>query len=212
MTNEEERYGMSDPYETHPTRIPLSWKAGLVPGLVGGAVMALALIVLAVARHEHPLTSFNLIAATFFDKQTVAGPLGAVVGLVVHFIVSACLGALFARVTGRLIMRNTLGLGLLYGVFIWAAVQFVFLPFMNPQFATQMGVVWPFFLGHLAYGLMTAACLPAFNDIDAPRLPDGTIEGTKNDVQNVGDAVSRELEEAAVGRSPQYPERQPPVL
>jgi uncharacterized membrane protein YagU involved in acid resistance len=104
-----------------------------------------------------------------------------VLGVFLHFLMAALLGMLFTTIFGRTTMRRTLGFGLFYSLFIWLVVQFVLMPLLNPFAATQLGTVWPFFLGHLAYGLILAASVPTVKDIDAPER--GYIDPLRREIR-----------------------------
>ena len=89
----------------------------------------------------------------------MAGGVGtAAFGFFLHLLVSVLLGMLFTALFGRTTMVRLLAFGLLYGVFISGLSQFIVLPLVNPLAAAHLGLVWTFFLGNVAYGLMLAAC------------------------------------------------------
>lgn len=90
-----------------------------------------------------------------------------VFGFVAHFVLSVLLGMAFARVVGRTTRARLLLMGMLYGIALWAAVQFLILPWTSPNVALRMGTVWPFFLAAFSYGLMLGSLLPAVVDVDA---------------------------------------------
>jgi hypothetical protein len=154
----------SDFLEPRPT-----WLTGVIPGLAGGFVMALVLVVLSVAQRPGPLAPFSLIASLFGAKFGTSLT-GVVVGLAIHTGMSAVLGSIFGRIAGDVPRRYLLGLGVLFSLNIWAAVQFIVLPLMNPDLASPAAVVWPFLLGHLAFGLMLAASIPVASELQGPAL------------------------------------------
>ncbi len=145
------------------------FRVGLGPGLVAGLVMLIVLGILALARDQPFLEPADVIASVFQGPRALSGSAeAAALGVVVHFATSAILGGLFAVVVGRTTRKRQLGLGLAYGVAIWLVVQFAFLPLAAPWVATTFGTVWPFFLGHLAFGVMLGASVPTTKGIDAP--------------------------------------------
>lgn len=144
------------------------WLTGVGPGLLAGTVMAVILFILAVAGGETAYHPAQVVASVVLGRGAIHGGAGPIVlGLAIHFILSGVLGALFTAIFGRTTMRRMLGFGLFYGIFLWAIAQFLLLPLVSP-FAVQLGTVGSFFLAHLAYGLMLAACVPTVKDIDAP--------------------------------------------
>ena len=147
-------------------------RLGIGPGLLGGVMMLVILVVLSLARGEGILWPLKLIATTFMGADAMAGGIGmAVLGLIAHFVVSALLGMAFVKVVGRTTRRRALLMGMVFAVGVWAIGQFIVLPIANPYLATQLGTVWPFFLGHLGYGLLLASTVPTIADIDAPPRP-----------------------------------------
>jgi hypothetical protein len=142
---------------------------GLGPGLYGGLIMAITLCVLAIARAESVYRPFWVVASMFLGPKAMkGGPGPTAVGLIVHFVMSGVLGMLFTRIFGRTTMRRLLAFGFFYGIVLWLVAQFVLIPLLNPAIAARLGTVWPFFLGHLAYGLSLASAVPTVKDIDAP--------------------------------------------
>jgi hypothetical protein len=175
---------------TNPTFDPLApevheWgraETGLGPGLLGGALMALILVFLSFAQGRPFWHPFAIVASTLLGPDAMRGGAGSIVlGVFLHFLMAALLGMLFTTIFGRTTMRRTLGFGLFYSLFIWLVVQFVLMPLLNPFAATQLGTVWPFFLGHLAYGLILAASVPTVKDIDAPER--GYIDPLRREIR-----------------------------
>lgn len=151
---------------SHAGMSPLT---GLGPGLLAGALMLVVLLILSAGRGAGLGAPLYIFASTVMGPRAMDGGAGPVVlGLAIHFFVAAVLGMAYVAIVGRTTMRRMLGVGVLYGMFVWALVQFVVLPIVNPFAAVQLGTVWPFFLGHVAYGLMLASLLPTVRDIDAP--------------------------------------------
>jgi hypothetical protein len=143
---------------------------GVFPGLYAGLVMALMICILAGARGVPLLEPFWVVASLALGgaRAMAGGGLSTFLGLVIHFAMSAFLGGLFSRIFGRSTMRRLLAFGFLYAMFLWGIAQFLLLPILNAQAATQLGTVWPFFVGHLGYGFALASAMPSAKDIDAP--------------------------------------------
>lgn len=146
-----------------------SFLTGVFAGLYAGLVMALMICILTGARGAPILQPAWLVASFVLGPSAMqGGGLATLIGLVLHFGTSALLGGLFSRVFGKTTMRRLLGLGLFFGIFLWAIAQFLLLPLVNPVAAHQLGNVWPFFVGHLGFGLALASACPTVKDIDAP--------------------------------------------
>lgn len=130
--------------------------------------MFIILVILSLAQRQDFMWPMKLVATTFLGSRAMAGGIGiALVGLVAHFVFSVLLAIGFAKMAGRTTRRRVLLTGILYGIALWAVVQFLILPWASPNEALKMGTVWPFFLGFFSYGLMVASTLPTVYDVDA---------------------------------------------
>lgn len=166
-TIDSRRAGDFDPIAPEVHRgLPARFAVG--PGLVAGLVMFIILVILSLAQRQDFMWPMKLVATTFLGSRAMAGGIGiALVGLVAHFVFSVLLAIGFAKMAGRTTRRRVLLTGILYGIALWAVVQFLILPWASPNEALKMGTVWPFFLGFFSYGLMVASTLPTVYDVDA---------------------------------------------
>jgi uncharacterized membrane protein YagU involved in acid resistance len=115
--------------------------AGLAGGLVFGAMMAMQ------------------------DMLPMVGMLvrmeSALVGFIVHMLISAFAGAIFGLLVVRLPAGwgAALGAGAVYGVIWWIAGALILMPLMlgMPEMVFQIGEMqWMSLIGHLVFGLVTA--------------------------------------------------------
>jgi hypothetical protein len=163
------------PHMPWPQRQPLPFRVGLGPGLLAGATMYFMLVIVAVASGAGPWRPMHVVASPFLGMAALEGGFWpTVLGLVVHFTLSALLGGVFTRVVGRMRRRRQLGVGLFYALTLWLVAQYAVFPMLVPPVAAKLGTLWSFFMGHLGYGLMLGAGVPSYDDIDAPS---GTDEG-----------------------------------
>lgn len=133
---------------------------GAVAGLVAGAAMLVVAAILTAALGGDPWLEAKAIAAPFFGPTVMrpgfeAGPV--IVGTIIHFIVSAVLGAIFSIIKRRILkLPSDMGVpvlaGLIYGFVIWAAAYFVILPIVNPFLRGQYAPT--FIIQHLVYGVV----------------------------------------------------------
>lgn len=146
-------------------RLLLPMRAGLGPGLSAGAFM-LAVLLIATLYRGAPLTEpLRLIASTIIGARAMDGGAGSVLlGALLHFGVASLLGMLFTRFVGLTNRSRAIAIALLFALAVWALAQFILLPIVNPLFSLRFGVVWPFFLGHLAYGLFLGATVPVIDE------------------------------------------------
>ncbi|NJO81750.1 MAG: hypothetical protein HC828_02575 [Blastochloris sp.] len=119
--------------------------AGVVGGLVGGVV-------------------FGMLMAMMGMLPMIAGMVGsssAVVGFLVHMVISAVIGASFAVLFGARSTTYAQGAiwGLLYGAIWWVLGPLVLMPLMmgmGLQFGAALsGPMLMSLMGHLIYGVIT---------------------------------------------------------
>ncbi|GAA3732060.1 hypothetical protein [Salinactinospora qingdaonensis] len=121
------------------------WK-GAVAGLAGGIV-------------------FGILMAVAGMLPTVAmlvGSQSAVVGVLVHLVISVAIGAGFGVIAGAFADRlwPVLGAGLVYGLVWWVLGPLLLMPAILGMPVLQIGPpAIMSLIGHLLYGLVTAAAL-----------------------------------------------------
>ncbi len=121
---------------------------GLLAGMAAGLVMGAVLVVLGLLEDAGPLQTLGR-----FDPADGGS---AVVGGLLHLAVSGIYGVVFAIIyrfmSGRWaeIKRYSWLLGAGFGLALWLAAQFVFLPGLNSALTEFSPLT--FALGHLVYG------------------------------------------------------------
>ncbi len=125
----------------------LKVRNGVLGGLAGGVVFGMLMAVMGM---------LPMIAS-------LIGSGSALVGLVVHLVISAGLGLLFGWVLGARVDSLTAGLGLgaLYGLVWWVLGPLVIMPLMLGM-GTQFGVAFSSgnrmsLMGHLIFGVILGA-------------------------------------------------------
>jgi uncharacterized membrane protein YagU involved in acid resistance len=118
--------------------------SGALAGIAGGIVYGTLLVMMGM---------LPVIA-------TLVGSESAVVGALVHLVISACVGALFSVVVPAMKLGALLGAGAVYGLVWWIVGPQVILPLWlgRPPFTTDAGA-WMILMGHIIYGMFTAAAL-----------------------------------------------------
>ncbi len=112
--------------------------AGIAGGIVFGALMAMMGMLPMIAR--------------------LAGSSSSAVGMLLHLVISAVIGAGFALLLGRFLtgMGQSLVAGIIYGMFWWFLGPLTLMPLMM-----EMGTQWntaamakqmPSLMGHMIYG------------------------------------------------------------
>lgn len=134
--------------------------AGIAAGLIGGVIMALLEMGISYSQGHGFFAPLRLIdGAVRGTKSIAAGPgTEAVVGFLIHLVISACLGGIFAigyrlfrRLTG---MLDAFWAGIAFGIILWGAVRNLFLLFYSHPRLTAILSASPeqWFLAHLAFG------------------------------------------------------------
>lgn len=134
-----------------------------IGGVVGGVLMGMVSMVLfpllGIGGFWQPM---NLIAALFnqeWGRIQGFAMLPSLVGMMVHLINSAVLGALFAWTASRT-GGGVVGKAIVASVVLWVLADFVALPIVNP-IMTRVLPEWLFALVHLMYGLGLGGYLSA---------------------------------------------------
>jgi uncharacterized membrane protein YagU involved in acid resistance len=119
--------------------------SGAIAGLAGGAVFGMMMGMMGML----PMVGMLV-------RQE-----NAVIGFIVHMVISAFIGAVYGLVAGRFAVNTTTALvgGIINGVVWWVLGALVLMPLMLGM--TQMVFVigqaqWMSLLGHIIYGLVTS--------------------------------------------------------
>ncbi|WP_439026059.1 DUF6789 family protein [Haloarchaeobius sp. DT45] len=148
---------------THSTGVSDgNWKAGVLGGLVGSAVMGALVLAM------NPKT----LAVAIPSLYTLAPPENPALGLVVHLSHGAVLGVAFAALVGVLdadSVAQRLGLGLGWGVVTWVALAALLMPVWLDAVGSPANPPFPNFaipslLWHAVFGLVLGGVYAAVDD------------------------------------------------
>jgi hypothetical protein len=150
-----------------PRTLPIpDWPTSVVAGLCGGIGWMLVGMIGTMSLGYSPWVMFNLIASslTIFQKwPQEAAFTNVMAGLVLHFLVSSIWGLIFGQaivvfVSNAMRTRTgAAGIGLLYGIVVWAIMGQGIGKALVPEFGQAPGAL--FFALHLIYGLLTGLML-----------------------------------------------------
>lgn len=131
------------------------WVAGLVAGLIAGIVMAVAATMAMPLRGQSMLSPVKLMAGTIQGEAALEGTIVTVLlGLMLHMMMSAVLGVIFALLLAGLGWHG-LGLlivaGIVYALIVFAINWFGTVPIVDKVMAARMSPVI-FGLTHIIYG------------------------------------------------------------
>ena len=133
------------------------WNGGIVAGIIAGVVMAMFSMGYAGMMGMGFLTPLRLLAGPLYGVDALIGGAGVLlVGLMVHMMVSAMYGVIFAALVGRRTSGGAAaGWGLLYGAVVWAVMRYGVVPItdstMNDRIPVMAGA---FFFEHLLFGIV----------------------------------------------------------
>lgn len=136
-------------------RDPARWVAGIMAGLLAGAVMLVLAMVLSAAFGQEFWFPAKVAAIPFLGPE--AADIGMnipvlVTGMIVHAALCAFLGLVFAHFTGTNSLPALLGVGLTWGVFSWIFIYNLFVQSFTEISALSLPRGAGFFI-HLAFGL-----------------------------------------------------------
>ena len=146
----------------HRARVPVEiqpYSAGIKGGLVGGIAMAVPALAYGLIAQRSLWYPINLLAAMALPAMARASLVelrafsltALVLGVVVHGVVSALVGLLYAVILPMLPRRHMLWGGLIAPL-LWTGLLWAVLGVVNPTLATR--VDWPWFvISQIAFGL-----------------------------------------------------------
>ena len=135
---------------------------GAIAGIGGGLAMAIVAALISASIGGDIWQESKEIAAVVYGQTAaaqpgfVAGPV--LVGTLLHFLMSALLGAIFGIVVRRILhLTSDFGtpvlVGLIYGFLLWMVAYFITLPLLNPALLDTYAP--SFIIQHLVYGAVT---------------------------------------------------------
>ena len=131
-------------------------KAGTVSGLIGGLLMAGYAMIATTVLGQGPFLIPQLIGAAFRGPEALLqGPLIVAWGVLLHLLVSAGFGMLFATLVRRDTPRGVAMLsGVAYALGLFVLMMFVVVPVVNPVMANRAAMMIGTMLAmHVLYGV-----------------------------------------------------------
>lgn len=180
------------PAEMFPQGRMRAVTGGVVAGLVGGAVLAIILVIknLATGQDGWLVTKFAALPFVGLERVTHpgfdAGPV--ILGVLSHFAVSVFWGALFGGVFYGLGKGATVFAGAIWGVIVWLGMYHVVLPLIGAGEIARSVPVAAALLEHIAFGLTIGL---AFLPYQRPRMHGGEPPRTYAGRPTYGDRPSR---------------------
>lgn len=132
--------------------------AGAAAGIAGGVAEVAFMGIYSKAAGINAVNILNLITFTFFDKAVSLGPRGALIGVLIHFGLSAAVGLFFGlfaatALKGGFTYTRALFWGAASLAAIWAFNFFVMLPAYNAEFLKVVSPA-PAFFSKLSFGVI----------------------------------------------------------
>lgn len=109
--------------------------SALLAGIIAGALDIIAACINAyIKTSTTPIQVLKGIASGAFGRDAISGgPMMAVWGLLFHFIIAISFTFLFFFLAKQIpsLVKYPLIIGILYGLFVWAAMRFIVLPYLS---------------------------------------------------------------------------------
>ncbi len=131
-------------------------KAGSAAGLTGGVLMAAFAMVATTLLGQGPFAVPQLIGAAFRGPEALLKGPGVIVwGVVLHLVVSAAFGTLFATLVRRDTPRGIAMLaGAAFALGIFILMMFVIVPVVDPVMANRVSMmIGSMLVMHVLYGV-----------------------------------------------------------
>jgi hypothetical protein len=137
--------------------------AAAIAGLIAGLVMAAVLMAHAALTPLGVWLPVRNISAVWYGVGAYVGGAAVIVaGLLTHVVMSMAWGAVLGLFVGRQRTAGAAaGIGLLYGVAVWAIMTFLVLTWTNRDMYDRVMVhPWWWLGAHLVYGLLIGMLVP----------------------------------------------------
>ena len=109
--------------------------AALTAGLIAGALDIVAACLQAYLKNDTPpMQVLRGVASGAFDPKTFSSPaLLALCGLLIHFFIAISFTFFFFFLAKQIpsLVKYPIPIGIIYGLFVWAAMRFIILPYMS---------------------------------------------------------------------------------
>ena len=109
--------------------------AALTAGLIAGALDIVAACLQAYLKNDTPpMQVLRGVASGAFDPKTFSSPaLLALCGLLIHFFIAISFTFFFFFLAKQIpsLVKYPIPIGIIYGLFVWAAMRFIILPYLS---------------------------------------------------------------------------------
>ena len=137
-------------------RLAYALGGGVVAGIIGGAVIALVMLLATLVKQQDIWLGLKGAAAPFLGERALQpgfDPGAVAVGVACHFAVSIVWGVLFAAVFFGLSRGGTIVAGAIWGLMAWFVMFYVMLPLAGLQQMARQVPAGTAILSHLMFGL-----------------------------------------------------------
>ncbi|MHB8872312.1 MAG: DUF6789 family protein [Myxococcaceae bacterium] len=142
-------------------------------GFLGGLLMALFAMIHSQAIGQGFLMPLRLIAATFVGPDALMASSGiAILGALIHLLVSVLLGVFFSYILSRqLPLASSIAFGLFFAIAVWLFMTYVLVPPLNSTLNARVAAMpGSWLIAHLFYGL-GVGLTPLFRRRPRPTVP-----------------------------------------
>jgi hypothetical protein len=134
--------------------VPDTVLSGALAGTIGGVFQALFAMGTATLGGADILSPFRLTGATLIGPSALEGGAGIIAfGLLLHLVMAAAWGSLFAAILPREASAGSAFIaGLIFGTIVMLVMLHFVLPAVNPVMREAVDGTTSFLLAHLVYG------------------------------------------------------------
>jgi uncharacterized membrane protein YagU involved in acid resistance len=136
-----------------------AWKGGVVAGLIGGAVMAVFMMIMNAAKGMDvwmgaKMPGMPFLGQTAMEPGFAFGPV--MIGMLSHFLVSIVWAVPFALLVYGFSRAATVGAGALWGIVVWLGMFYIVLPILGLGQIPKSMPVGLAVIEHVLFGVGTA--------------------------------------------------------
>jgi len=112
------------------------FSSALIAGLIAGTLDIIGACISAYIKNDKvtPTKVLNYIASGAFDPTSYSSPaMQTASGLIIHFFIAISFTFLFFLLAKQIpsLVKYPIPIGILYGIFVWAAMRFVILAYLS---------------------------------------------------------------------------------
>jgi len=145
--------------DTKNTPIPKSYlsklpvRLGAVFGVMGSFLIMAVIALLTLSTGEDIWRSPRIIASLFMGEAANTGVLPIIIGTIIHLILGASFGAIFARIVPKLPRPIWIVAGILFGLALWAGAAYLLPLFVDTGDISSANYFGGLLIANVVFGI-----------------------------------------------------------